>query len=160
MRCMDNTALVCKLQCISLHALKSSAHAVTCAHHICGFTFNCRFISCMIFWEIILRSSSSLMRVCILCVLTALVEEAACTCLSVYPRLLQRLWHYTLSRVQERILHTLCVFAESCVQAYDLFNTIQPVDTKPTWFLYRNWGARLFGFYLELYSMFAFELNI
>lgn len=52
MQCMDNIALFCKLQCISLHALKSSAHAVTRAHHICGFTFNCRFISCMIFWEI------------------------------------------------------------------------------------------------------------
>ncbi len=52
MQCLDNIASACKLQCISLHALMSSAHAVTCAHHIRGFIFNCRFIRGMIFWEI------------------------------------------------------------------------------------------------------------
>ncbi len=135
MHCLDNIASACKLQCISLHALMSSAHAVTCAHHIRGFIFNCRFIRCMIFWEItpeLIVFDASLRYVCLdssgwrsrlhlfICLL--------------YPCLLQRLWHYTLSRVQERILHSLCVFAESCVHAYHLFNTIQPVDTKPTWF--------------------------
>lgn len=100
MQCMDNIALACKLQCISLHALKSSAHAVTCAHHICGFTFNSRFISCMIFWEItpeLIVFDASLRFVCLdssgwrsrlhlfICLL--------------YPCLLQQLWHYTLSRV-------------------------------------------------------------
>lgn len=89
MQCMDNIALACKLHCISLHALKSSAHAVTCAHHICGFTFNCRFIRCMIFWEITpeLIVFDASLRVFALCVLTALVDEAACTCLSVYSTL-------------------------------------------------------------------------
>lgn len=87
-------ALFSKLQYIICHTLKLSAGACDLlpSHFLGGFPFSCRFIR----WEKLhdllkscctLHSSSPLMRVCVLCVLTVLVDEAARTCLSVYSTL-------------------------------------------------------------------------